>query len=454
MIFDKVLEIYQKYYICLHCLGRMFSLLASNTTNYERGNSLLLSITMENHRNYISGNQLIQKEAIANLKVLAISAYFKPAQKVLENEGIEYVKANSNQICYLCNNIFSNIENYINKAIKLIESIEFENFLIGSKPNSQIVNREDKFKSEFNLLEAESFKSHFNRVLGKNLLSILNKTTEFSKPDLLIIYSLDFEEFSIDLVIRSIFIYGKYKKLIRGIPQTHWFCKKCMGTGCESCNYTGKQYLFSVEDLITPEFIKISKATDLKFHGAGREDIDVRMLGSGRPFIIELRNPKIRTLDLDEIQKKVNKNNKRKIGIYNLRYSNKKEVIKLKKDATNTKKKYKAIVKSENKLNKEEFNQKVNLLKNVFENKQIHQRTPYRVSHRRTDKVRGKLIHKIEGKLIKPNIFEFIIETQGGTYIKELINGDQGRTTPSFAEIFKIPLKCKELDVLEILVSG
>ena len=452
MIFDKVLEICQKYYICVHCLGRMFSLLGTNTTNYERGNSLLLSITMENHRNYLSGNDVIQKKAITNLKLLASNAYFKPAQKVLDNEGLEYVKNNSNQICYLCNNIFFKIENYTSKAIQILEKIEFDSFLIGSRPDSQIINREDKFKSEFTLLEAESFKSHFNRVLGKQLLPVLNKIPEFSNPDVLMIYSLDYERFMVELILKSIFVYGRYNKLIRGIPQTHWFCRKCKGTGCESCNYTGKQYLTSVEDLISPVFIKESKATDLKFHGAGREDIDVRMLGSGRPFIIELRNPKIRNLNLVKIQRKVNKSNKKKVRIYNLKYSNKKEVIKIKTEAKNTKKIYKAIIKSESKLNKEKFNQKVILLKNIFENKKLHQRTPYRVSHRRSDKVREKLIYKIEGKLIKPNLYEFIIETQGGTYIKELINGDEGRTTPSFSEIFKTPLECKELDVLEISV--
>jgi len=430
----------------------MFSLLGTNTTNYERGNSLLLSITMENHRNYLSGNDVIQKKAITNLKLLASNAYFKPAQKVLDNEGLEYVKNNSNQICYLCNNIFFKIENYTSKAIQILEKIEFDSFLIGSRPDSQIINREDKFKSEFTLLEAESFKSHFNRVLGKQLLPVLNKIPEFSNPDVLMIYSLDYERFMVELILKSIFVYGRYNKLIRGIPQTHWFCRKCKGTGCESCNYTGKQYLTSVEDLISPVFIKESKATDLKFHGAGREDIDVRMLGSGRPFIIELRNPKIRNLNLVKIQRKVNKSNKKKVRIYNLKYSNKKEVIKIKTEAKNTKKIYKAIIKSESKLNKEEFNQKVILLKNIFENKKLHQRTPYRVSHRRSDKVREKLIYKIEGKLIKPNLYEFIIETQGGTYIKELINGDEGRTTPSFSEIFKTPLECKELDVLEISV--
>ncbi|UCC20256.1 MAG: tRNA pseudouridine(54/55) synthase Pus10 [Promethearchaeota archaeon] len=450
MIFDKVLEIYQKYYICVHCLGRMFSLLSTNTTNYDRGNSLLLSITMENHRNYISGNEIIQKESIANLKLLANKAYYNPAQKVLENEGLKDKKNDSNQICYLCHNIFSNVKKYIEKANKLLEQIEFNSFLIGSKPEAHIINREDKFKSEFNLLEAESFKSHFNRIVGKQLMLSLEKVPEFINPDVLLIYSLDFDSFNIEVILKSLFIYGRYNKLIRGIPQTHWFCKNCMGNGCELCNYTGKQYLTSVEDLIIPEFIKESKAKDSKFHGAGREDIDVRMLGTGRPFILELRNPKIRSLNLGKILKEINKNNKKKVRIFDLKYSSKNEVIKLKTEAKNTKKVYRAIVKSKTKLNKNYFNHLVILLKKTFENQEINQRTPHRVSHRRSDKVRKKLIYKIEGTMIKPNLFEFLIETQGGTYIKELINGDKNRTTPSFSEIFKIPLECKELDVLQI----
>ena len=450
MIFDKVLEIYQEYYICVHCLGRMFSLLGTNTTNYERGNSLLLSITMENHRNFFSGDDALQKESINNLKILAENACYYPAQKVLTNEGQNYIKNKSNKACYLCNNIFSDIQKYTKKSEQILEEIEFDSFLIGSSPESQIINREDKFKTEFNLLEAESFKSHFNREVGKSLMKNLNKSPEFNQPDVLMIYSLGFDTFKIELILKSLFIYGRYNKLIRGIPQTHWFCKNCMGTGCELCNFTGKQYLTSVEDLINPEFIKESKATDSKFHGAGREDIDVRMLGLGRPFILELRNPEIRNLDLVKIERKVNKKNRKKVGIQNLRYSNKKEVIRLKSEAKNTKKIYRAIVGIDDKITKDEFNQKVILLKNTLENQEIHQRTPYRVSHRRTDKTRAKIVYRIEGKYIKTNLFEFQIETQGGTYIKELINGDEGRTTPSFSEIFKIPLICKELDVLEI----
>ena len=452
MIFDKILLIYQKYYICVHCLGRMFSLLASQTTNQKRGESLLLSFTMENHRKFLSNNDQEQETSTVNLKLLAEKANFSPAQRVLKNEGVEFETSNIDQPCYLCNNIFLDILRFGKEGVAYLEGIEFNNILVGSSPDSQIINREDRFKTEFGLIEAESFKSHFNRVVGKLLTDNLNKPPEFNNPDLLIIYYIDYDSFNIKLILKSLFIFGKYNKLMRGIPQTHWYCKSCMGKGCQLCNYTGKQYLTSVEELINPEFIKESEATDSKFHGAGREDIDVRMLGRGRPFILELRNPKIRRLDLLKLESRVNKKNKKKVRIQNLRYSNKKEVINLKSEAKNTKKVYSSLVLSVGKLSKDEFNIKLNELKLIFENQEIHQRTPNRVSHRRADKIRRKFVYKIDGKYIKPNLFEFRIQTQGGTYIKELISGDKGRTSPSFSEVFKVPLTCKELDVLEVSI--
>ncbi|MFX0030863.1 MAG: tRNA pseudouridine(54/55) synthase Pus10 [Candidatus Hermodarchaeota archaeon] len=452
MIFDKILQIYQKYYICVHCLGRMFSLLASHTTNQKRGESLLLSLTMENHQKYFSSNIQEQKASIVNLKLLAEKARFLPAQSVLKNEGIKFEITSNGLPCYLCNNIFLDIEKFGEKGIAFIKGIEFSNFLIGSTPDSQIINREDKFKTEFTLLEAESFKSHFNRVVGKYLSDYLNKSPEFINPELLLIYFIGYNSLNIKLNLKSLFIYGRYNKLIRGIPQTHWSCKMCMGRGCQLCNFTGKQYLTSVEELINPEFIKTSEATDSKFHGAGREDIDVRMLGQGRPFILELRNPKIRKLDLLKMERNTNQKNRKKVKIQNLRYSSKREVIKLKTEAKNTKKIYRSLVESVIKISKEDFKIKLNKLKTIFENQEIHQRTPNRVSHRRTDKIRGKFVYKIDGKFVKPNLFEFTIQTQGGTYIKELISGDNGRTSPSFSEVFNFPLVCKELDVLEISI--
>jgi len=43
-----------------------------------------------------------------------------------------------------------------------------------------------------------------------------------------------------------------------------------------------------------------------------------------------------------------------------------------------------------------------------------------------------------------------IIKAESGTYIKELVTGDDGRTTPSLAELAGVKMEVKELDVIEI----
>ena len=446
---EKVLEIYHDYYVCPHCLGRMFSLYATNTTNLERGNSILLALTMQLHEIYLSINE--KNDDTANqLRILAEKAKYVPAMKVMEKEGLSFDNEITEPSCYLCDNIFSDLTKYTIEAIRKLENLDYESFLVGTNLNGKIINKEDEFKVRFKILGAESFKSHFNREVGKLLSTQIKKSTDFANPDITIIFSLSFDSFSINFVIRSLFIYGRYNKLIRGIPQTHWDCRRCKGMGCVNCNYTGKQHQTSVEELIIPEFIKVSKSTGAKFHGAGREDIDVRMLGKGRPFILELQNPVLRLLNLENLEKRVNKITKKKVKIRDLKFSNKNKVISIKNNAENTKKLYKALVQSEKRITKSQFNEFLILLENQLVGKKLSQRTPERVSHRRADKVRQKYIYELNGRFLKSNLFEFTVKTQGGTYIKELINGDKGRTTKSFTELFGAPLICKELDVLHI----
>ena len=47
-------------------------------------------------------------------------------------------------------------------------------------------------------------------------------------------------------------------------------------------------------------------AQEDSFHGMGREDIDVRCMGSGRPFVIEIKEPKSRTLDTEVAMAEIN----------------------------------------------------------------------------------------------------------------------------------------------------
>lgn len=72
---------------------------------------------------------------------------------------------------------------------------------------------------------------------------------------------------------KSIYYTGNYRKLARGLSQTPWIVdgeRKTEG---------------SVEEYILAGFKKYFNAQVYKFHSAGREDVDVRMLFEGRPFV-------------------------------------------------------------------------------------------------------------------------------------------------------------------------
>ena len=80
----------------------------------------------------------------------------------------------------------------------------------------------------------------------------------------------------------------------------------------------------------------------------------------------------------------------------------------------------------------------------------VKQQTPTRVVHRRADKTRTKHMKSVSWRILPKNRIEFVIKGDAGLYIKELVNGDNGRTKPSFSAVLGVPLKVQELDVVKI----
>ena len=179
---------------------------------------------------------------------------------------------------------------------------------MGSKVDSEVIKKDEELNQSLEV-EVESIKREINRELGKILEERLNTEVDFDNPQIVINADFRQEEPKIRIQINPLFLEGRYRKLIRGIPQTKWPCRKCRGKGCEGCNFTGKMYLETVEELISEPAHKMSHSKESKFHGAGREDIDVRMLGTGRPFVLEIKEPHRRVLDLDILQKEINETN-------------------------------------------------------------------------------------------------------------------------------------------------
>jgi tRNA pseudouridine synthase 10 len=73
---------------------------------------------------------------------------------------------------------------------------------------------------------------------------------------------------------------GRYLKWKRGVPQSPWFADGgVVGEG-------------SVQTSLETFVVKAFKSRGCRLNSAGREDMDVRMLGGGRPFILEVHDPK------------------------------------------------------------------------------------------------------------------------------------------------------------------
>src|SRR5206468_8787251 len=119
-------------------------------------------------------------------------------------------------------------------------------------------------------------------------------------------------------------------------------------------------------------------------HGAGREDVDVRMLGSGRPFVLELVDPKVFQVDLAALEAEVNRRNEGRLVVKNLHWTEKSRIQILKE--TPHAKEYEALVEVQGELDPARLSA---LSGQRFD---VVQHTPERVAHRRADKDRQRWI--------------------------------------------------------------
>lgn len=385
-----------------------------------------------------------------NLCDKCLGRLFSKAKKGVSNKDIgcylrkktDAKKNIKSSDCSLCQGLSDEVDHFCKLIIDSLKDYEYNTFLIGCKIDEDIIEKENELIKFAESEYSESIKNELNRNIGLKLEKKLDKLVDFEKPDIMIILDTSFDV--VNLQISSLFIYGRYKKYTRDMPQTKWFCKICYGKGCRKCNYTGKIYENSVEVLASKEILKATKGADESFHGAGREDVDVRMLGAGRPFVLEIKNPKIRNIDLDELKEKINSSNKGFIEIDNLRFSDRDEIARIKN--AGFRKRYRVVIKSDTILNSEKLKKVTSSLQEAS----INQLTPLRVAHRRADMVREKHIYNCIVESVKDTIAILSLETESGTYIKELVTGDNGRTKPSITEIIGSPCEVVELDVIEI----
>jgi tRNA pseudouridine synthase 10 len=83
----------------------------------------------------------------------------------------------------------------------------------------------------------------------------------------------------------------------------------------------------------------------------------------------------------------------------------------------------------------------------------VSQRTPFRVAYRRADITRDRAVTVVAAVAPQARTLDLDLRCEHGTYVKEWVSGDDGRTLPSLTTLLGVGCICVELDVLEILTS-
>ncbi|WP_411967291.1 tRNA pseudouridine(54/55) synthase Pus10 [Haloferax sp. YSSS75] len=397
--------------VCDACLGRAFADRSFGLTNAERGKSLRVAAALDADEPY----EPVETEA-----------------------------------CWVCEGECARFDEWAERCAASIDDVEVETYQVGTRAPPLVEENEMLLREGAGLPDdaGELFKSEFNREVGKRVGRLTGTEVDFTRPD--VQFLLDIEADTVERQLNSAFVYGRYRKLERDIPQTEWPCRECDGSGykgkepCDYCGGSGYLYEHSVEGFVAPVVMDVMDGVEATFHGAGREDVDALMLGTGRPFVVEVMEPRRRTIDVEQLEGDVNAMAEGAIEVEGLRLATYDMVERVKKlDAS---KEYRAAVEFDDDVTDDELQVALDELTGAT----IEQYTPHRVDHRRASLTRTRHVYDATGELEDARHATVDIHGEGGLYIKELVSGDEGRTNPSLAGLLDTGAVVTALDVIAV----
>ncbi len=451
---------------------------------------------------------------------------------VVELDKTMEIAREDSPLCPFCENLFEEAPLLAQLISEAIGERECSRLQLGARIPKDQTEAEDFLRKKYGAPGSAPLKSSLVEEVARQLKELgKGDNLVVDKPEILAL--IDVLTLTVELDIRSHYLYGRYRKLERGIPQTKWPCRTCKGRGCEKCDQTGLQYKSSVQSLIGDPILSMFGAKEHAFHGMGREDIDVRCLGRGRPFVIEMKKPVKRNVDSTAVMDAINSAAQGSVKVSDIRSSNRSEVVRVKdtpaEKSYTIRYKIEPITEAEldiltqvmeipkknhdrNRRKKNQYRKKKDkseeqnevdystlkkaelvdlcvakglaksgtkdvlidrllsykeptlplpdqdFVMDIMQNLQgctLAQRTPERVAHRRADKIRKRKVIETSNPTIDFDadgnmIAEFSLRCESGTYVKETVHGDGGRTQPSIASLIKAKCTVEWLDVADI----
>jgi tRNA pseudouridine synthase 10 len=428
--FNKIVEDVEKtlskYPLCDHCLGRLFAKYGVGLSNRERGSSLKTMIGFKLYDDYSS--KRISRDS---LLALAENAG-EPLTRMVEKLFAENVNPKT---CFICGGRISEewLDSVAETVYEKLKEASVTRFIVGVKLGRDLREKELQLLTETGFTRAESLKNEIKREVGKKVMAKYGLVPDFEKPEATAIVKLD-ENFNyrVELVITPVLLKGVYNKRGRNISHVPWLTKQ-----------GGRKYPLSIQEYLESRLADPFKAKKVKIHAAGREDVDARTLGPGRPLVIEIVEPLTRSYDIEEVNKLIRSD---LVEVRVHKPASRRDIELLKQTSREKRKVYRLLVVSSTPISEARLSE----LEAYFNDIAIQQRTPIRILTRKKDVLRVRKVYEVRTKPVSSTSFEALVYCDGGLYVKELVHCDQGRTNPCFASILNTELKPVELDVLYI----
>lgn len=352
--------------------------------------------------------------------------------------------------CHICSGLMDESESIVKRIAEILDDdYQFDTFLIGAALPAHLYEKEDRIRARFKIRGRENIKSQFMRELRKKFRECTKKQIDFLYPDIVI--NLQFEKettLDINIKMRPIIILGRYVKKNRGIPQR----KGGDYIGCDDMNMqnefspstNGIPLLastalavrtpedISIQSILSREILKITKGERLKFSWIGSEDEESLVSGSGRPFFVQVRNPK--TIRL----------NKRRLNFprYGLFVNIERYFKKLPEQPVQFIAKTRIVIQSSRQLGKEEVLKIKSLADSivVFPNQKNKSRSS------------TKRIFSVDFAKIDNRVFELHLVAEGGLAIKQFVEGRE-YISPNVSTAANLQCECLFFDILDVWIK-
>ena len=346
--------------------------------------------------------------------------------KTLGNKIRKSVNSRVVTKCYICKNLFSNMVHYAKTIHNASIGYEFSTFVVGAILKQSIIERDDKLRSKFHLRGVDGIKTAVTRELVKKFARKTKTSIDHLSPD--ITFTINFRSGQCNVKSRSIFLYGRYSKGKRGLPQKEESCQDCKGKGCIFCNNHGIVSFDSIEGKIAQFLYEKFETDQVKFTWIGGEDRASLVVGNGRPFFVKLLSPKKRNVRLAK------KSHLGEIMILGLR-----KIDHIPDGSTHFKSKVEILVATKNKIS----SKKLKKLKKLVA-------IPIEITDS-NNKQHEKTIHRLNYKKNSSQSFTIEIEADGGIPVKRFVEGS--KIIPNISSLLGTQCSCEKFDINQIYLS-